>query len=92
MIKVHTYFIWEIQTSRIIQHVGIYCQNTLLLKEEVVQRSVFTRYSPIVAAATFVPKFFKILDPPFDFILPAIVWIPELCFSSTTNLEFLRLK
>ena len=34
------------------------------------------------------PKFFKILDPPFDFILTEFVWIPELCFLSTTNFNF----
>ena len=33
-------------------------------------------------------QIFQILDPPFDFILPGIVWIPELCFSSATNLDF----
>ena len=34
------------------------------------------------------PKFFKILDPPFNFILPRSVWIPELCLSSVTILGF----
>ena len=33
-LKVHTSTIEEIHTSRRIQHVGIYCQNSLLLKEE----------------------------------------------------------
>ena len=40
------------------------------------------------------PKFLKILDPPFNFILPRIVWITELCFCfpSATNLDCLKLK
>ena len=64
--------------------------NSLLLKEEIVQRSVFTRWSPIVAAATFFPNF-KILDPPFfDFILPGIVWFPKICHSSAINFDFLN--
>ena len=37
--------------------------NSLLLKEEFIQRSGFTSELPIVVAATF-PKFLKILDPP----------------------------
>ena len=37
--------------------------NSLLLKEEFIQRSGFTSELPIVAGATF-PKFLKILDPP----------------------------
>ena len=49
--------IWEIQTSRRIQHVGIYCQNSLLIKEDIVQRSMFARQSPIVAATNFGPSF-----------------------------------
>ena len=47
---------------------------------------------PSVAAATFFPIFFKILDTPFNFILPGIVWIAELCFCSATNWDCLKLK
>ena len=35
---------------------------------------------PYVAAATFFPKFWKILDPPFDFNLLEFIWFLELCF------------
>ena len=51
--------------------------NSLLLKEEFIQRSGFTSEPPIVAAAT-VPKFLEILDPPFlYFVCPTLlhVWI-----------------
>ena len=42
LLKVHTISIWEIQTSRRIQHVG-FIVNSSIHKEEIVQRSRFTR-------------------------------------------------
>ena len=36
----------------------------------------------------YFPKFFKILDPPFDFIVTKFVWIPELYFFFATNFDF----
>ena len=53
--------------------------NSLLLKEEFIQRSGFTSEPPIVVAAT-VPKFMEILDPPFLLCLP----------HSATCLDYLR--
>ena len=53
--------------------------NSLLLKEEFIQRSGFTSELPIVAAATF-SKFLEILDPPFLLCLP----------HSATCLDYLR--
>ena len=38
------------------------------------------------------PNFFNILDPPFNFIFPRIVWIAELYFCSATNQDCLKLK
>ena len=35
-------------------------------------------------------QIFQILDPPFDFILPGIVWFPEICHSSTINFDLLK--
>ena len=60
--------------------------NSLLLKEEFIQRSRFTSESLIVAAATF-PKFLEILDPPFLLFLPHFATCldylrPVSCYSS----------
>ena len=56
--------------------------NSLLLKEEIVQRSGFTRYLPIVAVATIFPNFKKkIWTLLIDFISHGIVWIVERYFS-----------
>ena len=52
----------------------------------------FSLWAHRVLQLQLFPKFFKILDPPFDFIFPRIVWIPELYFCSATNLDFLRLN
>ena len=49
--------------------------DSLLLKEEFIQRSGFTSEPPIVAAAT-VPKFLEILDPPFFyFVCPTLLHV-----------------
>ena len=37
-------------------------------------------------------QIFKILDLPFNLILPRIVWIPKLCLSFATNLDFLEFE
>ena len=34
-------------------------------------------------------QIFQILDPPFDFIFPGIVWFPGICHSSATNFDLL---
>ena len=47
-------------------------------------------FSEFLLQLQLFPKFFKILDPPFNFILPRFIWFPELYFSSTTNLDFLE--
>ena len=52
--------------------------NSLLLKEEFIQRSSFTNEPPIVAAASF-PKFLKILDPSLIFVLLRFIEIVWLC-------------
>ena len=48
--------------------------NSLLLKDEFIQRFGVTSEPPIVAAAT-VPKFLEILDPPFDFVCPTLLHV-----------------
>ena len=53
--------------------------NSLLLKDEFIQRFGFTSEPPIVAAAT-VPKFLEILDPPF------LILFAPLCYM----LDYLR--
>ena len=67
---------WEIHISRRIQHGGLLL-NSLVLKEEIVKRSRFTRQSPIVAAATVFPKFLKFWSPPHDLAWFLIMWILE---------------
>ena len=76
------YMYFQFGKSRHIEEFNmlVLLSNSLLLKEEIVQRSGFTRWSPIVAAATFFPNFWKILDPHFDFIFPGFILFPELCF------------
>ena len=68
MIKVHTSIIWEIQTSRRIQHVGTYCQIVCYLKNKL-SRDLCSPGSRQLLQLQIFPKFLKILDPPFDFYL-----------------------
>ena len=62
--KVHTFVIWEIQTSRGIQHVS------LLLKQSVAQRGSFPEIMGSLGSHQLLQlqlfsQIFKILDPPF---------------------------
>ena len=79
-LKVHIFSIWEIQTSRIIQHVGFIVKTVCYLRKKL-SRDLGSPASRQLLQLQRFPNFFKILDPLFNFILPGNVWIAELCFS-----------
>ena len=90
-LKVHTFSIWEIR------HLEEFNMLVLLSKQSVAQRRSCLEICvhQVVAnccSCNFFPKFLKILDSPFNFMLPRIVWIAELYLSSATNLDFLEFE
>ena len=69
--------------------------NSLLLKEEIVQISGSPVSHQLLQLQCF-PKFLKILDPPFNFILPRFVWdcwtLLFLCYNFGSFEDGLRLS
>ena len=78
-LKVHIFSIWEIQTSRRIQHVGFIVKQSVTQGRNCPEILGSPSSRQLVQLQLF-SQIFEILDPPFNFILPKIVWIHELCF------------
>ena len=71
-LKVHTFVIWEIQTSRRIQHVGIYCQIVCYLKKKLSRDLCSPSRHQLLWLQLFT-KFLKIFGPSFWFCLAGLL-------------------
>ena len=66
-----------------------YCQIVCYLRKKL-SKDMGSLGSHQLLQLQLFPNFFKILDPPFNFILPVFIWFIELRFSFATNLDFLE--